>query len=71
MLNISDINVGDIIKCGDSKAIVTFIDGVEIEIIHAWGEVDVLRNEHFKQWSKTGEVSKMLDCMLKEIKKNF
>ena len=68
MLDISDINVGDIIKCGSSKAIVTFIDGNEINIIHSWGEVDSLKEEHFEYWSKTREVSKMLDCMLKEIK---
>lgn len=68
MLDISDINVGDIIKCGDSKAIVTFIDGDEISIIHPWGEVDGLKEEHYEHWSKTGEVSKKLNCMLKEIK---
>lgn len=68
MIYIDEINVGDVIKCGTGKAIVTFIDDDEICIIHEWGEVDILKEEHFKYWDTVGLISETFKKALDEIK---
>lgn len=68
MINIEEIKVGNIIKCGTTKAIVTFIDGDEICILHEWGETDTLKEEHFEFWDDTGVVIEEFKKILDEIK---
>ena len=69
MINIEEIKVGNVIKCGTAKAIVTFIDGDEICILHEWGETDALKEEHFKFWDDTGVVIEEFKKILDEIKR--
>ena len=68
MINIEEIKVGNVIKCGTAKAIVTFIDGDKICILHEWGETDTLEEEHFKFWDDTGVVIEEFKKILDEIK---
>lgn len=68
MINIEEIKVGNVIKCGTANAIVTFIDGDEISILHEWGETDTLKEEHFKFWDDTGVVIEELKNILDEMK---
>lgn len=68
MINIEEIKVGNVIKCGLAKAIVTSIDGNEIHILHEWGETDTLEEEHFKFWDDTGVVIEEFKKILDEIK---
>ena len=68
MINIEEIKVGNVIKCGTVKAIVTFIDVDVIHILRQWGETDTLEEEHFRFWDDTGVVIEEFKKLLDEIK---
>lgn len=68
MINIKELKVGEVIKLGNGKAIVTYIDEDEICIIHHWGETDTLKEKYFKYWDSTGEINETFKKALDEIK---
>lgn len=67
MIYIEETKIGDVIKCGSTKAVVTFIDGDEVHILREWGETDILREEHCQFWDNIGTVRQTLKDLLGQL----